>query len=120
MPLFVEAAGLHAIFEDRDAMAMQRQSVGGRKACRAGTDDSNRLTGGCGRRVELPVLLDGDVSGIALQAADLDGAFFRVLRTQASSQSCSVGQTRAHMPPRIFWSKIVLAEPSGLPVWICG
>ena len=29
-------------------------------------------------------------------------------RTQASSHSVSVGQTRAHMPPRMFWLRIVL------------
>ncbi len=40
------------------------------------------------------------------------------MRTQASSHSVSVGHTRAHMPPRMFWLKIVLAEPSGLPVAI--
>jgi hypothetical protein len=39
-------------------------------------------------------------------------------RTQASSQSVSVGQTRAHMPPRMFWSKIVFAAASGVPVAI--
>ena len=41
-----------------------------------------------------------------------------ISRTQASSQSSSVGQTRAHMPPRMFWSKIVRAAASGTPDWI--
>jgi hypothetical protein len=39
-------------------------------------------------------------------------------RTQASSHSVSVGQTRAHMPPRMFWLRIVFAAASGLPAWI--
>ena len=40
------------------------------------------------------------------------------MRTQASSHSVSVGQTRAHMPPKMFWSKMVLAADFGCPVWI--
>jgi hypothetical protein len=39
-------------------------------------------------------------------------------RTQAPSHSVSVGQTRAHMPPRMFASKIVRAAASGVPVAI--
>ena len=39
-------------------------------------------------------------------------------RTQASSHSVSVGQTRAQMPPRMFWLQIVLAAASGVPVAI--
>jgi len=39
-------------------------------------------------------------------------------RMQASSHSCSVGQTRAHMPPRMFCSKIVRAAPRAAPAWI--
>ncbi len=54
--------------------------------------------------------------GVALQTADLHRLPSATSRTQTSSHSVSVGQTRAHMPPRIFWSKIVLAEPIGLPV----
>ena len=34
-------------------------------------------------------------------------------RTQASSQSVSVGQTRAHMPPRMFWARMVRAAAFG-------
>ncbi len=41
------------------------------------------------------------------------------IRTQASSHSVSVGHTRAHMPPRMFCSKMVRAAASGVPVWIC-
>jgi hypothetical protein len=40
------------------------------------------------------------------------------MRTHASSHSVSVGQTRAHMPPKTFSSRIVSAAPIGLPVWI--
>ena len=40
-------------------------------------------------------------------------------RTQASSHSVSVGQTRAHMPPMMLASKMVLAAPSRLPAAIC-
>ena len=39
-------------------------------------------------------------------------------RTQASSQSVSVGQTRAQMPPRMFCSRIVRAAASGTPLAI--
>ena len=39
-------------------------------------------------------------------------------RTQASSQSVSVGQTRAHMPPRMFWPRMVRAAASGTPLMI--
>ena len=41
-----------------------------------------------------------------------------VSRTQTSSHSVSVGQTRAHMPPMMFCDRIVLAEPFGLPAAI--
>jgi hypothetical protein len=41
------------------------------------------------------------------------------LRTQASSQSVSVGHTRAHMPPKMLASRIVLPAPPALPVEIC-
>ena len=40
-------------------------------------------------------------------------------RTQASSQSSSVGQTRAHMPPRMFACRIVSAAPMSFPFAIC-
>ena len=40
------------------------------------------------------------------------------LRTQTSSQSVSVGQTRAHMPPMMFCGRMVSAAPLGLPVEI--
>ena len=39
-------------------------------------------------------------------------------RTHASSHSSSVGQTRAHIPPKMFSSKIVFAAPVGRPVEI--
>ena len=39
--------------------------------------------------------------------------------TQASSHSVSVGQTLAHIPPKIFWSKIVFAASSSISVEIC-
>ena len=39
-------------------------------------------------------------------------------RTQACSQSVSVGQTRAHMPPRMFWPRMVRAAASVAPVAI--
>ena len=35
-------------------------------------------------------------------------------RTQASSHSVSVGQTRAHMPPMMLASKMVAAAPSAV------
>ena len=38
----------------------------------------------------------------------MTGSPSAVSRTQASSQSVSVGQTRAHMPPRMFWSRMVM------------
>ena len=39
-------------------------------------------------------------------------------RTQACSQSVSVGQARAHMPPRMFRSKMVFAAARAVPVEI--
>ena len=38
--------------------------------------------------------------------------------TQARSHSSSVGQTRAQLPPRMFASRMVWAEPRKLPVAI--
>ena len=40
-------------------------------------------------------------------------------RTQASSQSCSVGHTRAHMPPMILADRMVSAAPIALSLAIC-
>ena len=37
-------------------------------------------------------------------------------RTQAASHRTSTGQTRAHVPPRMFSSKIVAAAASGSPL----
>jgi hypothetical protein len=41
------------------------------------------------------------------------------LRTQASSHKVSVGQTRAHMPPKTLESRMVLPAPCAFPVAIC-
>ncbi|MDT4815426.1 hypothetical protein FQZ97_484540 [compost metagenome] len=43
------------------------------------------------------------------------GLLSLLLRTQACSQSTSVGQTRAHMPPSGFSSRMVRAAPRRLP-----
>ncbi len=48
----------------------------------------------------------------------LTGLSSEVLRTHLSSHRISVGQTRAHMPPRMFSSRIFSAAPSVLPVLI--
>ena len=55
------------------------------------------------------------VDRVALQQADATGLPSAASRTQASSHSVSVGQTRAHMPPMMLESRIVLAAPSGFP-----
>ena len=41
------------------------------------------------------------------------------IRTQTSSQSVSVGQTRAHMPPMMFCSRMVSAAAWVFSVAIC-
>lgn len=48
---------------------------------------------------------------MALQCTDLDRL--------ALGRLPSVGQPRAHMPPRMFWLRIVFAAASGVPVMIC-
>src|SRR5262249_10566852 len=45
--------------------------------------------------------------------------FISVLSTQAPSQSTSVGQARAQLPPKIFASRIVFAAPGGFLCRIC-
>ena len=56
---------------------------------------------------------------MALQQPDLDRLSFSRLADTGLLAQGFVGQTLAHMPPRMFCSKMVRAEPSTLPVEIC-
>ena len=96
-------------------MACDGERVGAGEPRRPGADDGDALAGRRAARVKgcLPVAICASTAK-RCNWPILTGLPSAASRTQASSQSFSVGQTRAHMPPMMLDSRMVSAAPSGL------
>ena len=96
--------------EDGDGVAASRQLAGAGEPGRAGADDGHRASrrrrqlAGAAARGRAP-----SRSRSAEARRSRTGSWPSCARTQAPWHSTSTGQTRAHVPPRMFSAKIVCA-----------
>ena len=112
MPYSLRPPGFSRASKIVDLDAGDGERVRAGEARGSGADDRHALSGRRGARIgRLPGVDQRRRWRSAASSPIRTGLPSAASRTQASSHSVSVGQTRAHMPPMMLASKMVFAEP---------